>query len=112
MIGQDGYVCLPFSERRKMDRYYIDAVKEILSESFSATAFSKSWFVAVIILTSTSMVFMPPIRSNCLSCITLNTFTCNEGLMSPISSRKIVPPLANSNLPVLPRMAPVKAPFS
>ena len=32
--------------------------------------------------------------------------------MSPISSRKIVPPLAISNLPILRACAPVKAPFS
>ncbi len=32
--------------------------------------------------------------------------------MSPISSRKIVPPWASSNRPSLVRIAPVKAPFS
>ncbi len=32
--------------------------------------------------------------------------------MSPISSRKMVPPLACSNLPSLRSTAPVKAPFS
>ena len=38
--------------------------------------------------------------------------TWSDGEISPISSRNIVPPSANSNLPGLADAAPVKAPFS
>jgi hypothetical protein len=42
-----------------------------------------------------------------------NSFGCISIGMSPISSRKIVPASASSNLPGLPStLAPVNAPFS
>ena len=40
-------------------------------------------------------------RSNSRSCSTRNSFTCTSGETSPISSRKIVPPLASSKRPIL-----------
>jgi len=72
----------------------------------------KSLLVAEMTLISTLIVVEPPTRSNCLSWIALNNLTCNSGLISPISSRKIVPWSASSNRPILERWAPVKAPFS
>ena len=62
--------------------------------------------------TSVLIVSFPPTRSNCWSCSTRSTFACVAGVMSPISSRKSVPPSACSNLPMRLRSAPVNAPFS
>ena len=42
---------------------------------------------------------------------TRSTFACADGLMSPISSRKSVPPFACSNFPVRSAIAPVNDPF-
>src|SRR5439155_1280063 len=55
---------------------------------------------------------LDPSRSNRLSSRTLRTLAWVPRTMSPISSRKSVPPSASSNLPCLRAMAPVKAPFS
>ncbi len=55
---------------------------------------------------------MPPSRENSPSCRTWSSLACSGRLMSPISSRNIVPWLANSNLPGFCWIAPVKAPRS
>ena len=65
-----------------------------------------------IILTSTVMVLVPPKRSNCFSWRTRRSLDCSGRGSSPISSRKRVPPSANSKRPILTAVAPVKAPFS
>src|SRR5256885_6949997 len=46
------------------------------------------------------------------SCSTRNSFTCVAGDISPISSRKKVPPRAAANSPCLSRTAPVNDPFT
>jgi hypothetical protein len=71
-----------------------------------------SLFVAAIMRTLTFTVSVPPTRSNSRSCSTRSSFTCVLRLMSPISSRKSVPPSASSNRPFLRAVAPVNAPFS
>ena len=68
--------------------------------------------MALIILTSTVRVSAPPRRSNFCSCKTRRSFDCVLRLMSPISSRNIVPLFASSNLANLLSVAPVNAPFS
>ena len=50
--------------------------------------------------TSTWIGWLPPTRSNVPLCSTRRIFVCVAGVMSPISSRKIVPPLHCSNLPM------------
>jgi hypothetical protein len=69
-------------------------------------------FVAAITRVFTLSVSRPPTRSNFCSCSTRSTFACVERLMSPISSRKIVPPCACSNFPIFVCDAPVNAPRS
>ena len=54
----------------------------------------------------------PPSREYWWSCSTCSSLACRCVLISAISSRKIVPLLASSNLPGLERTAPVKAPCS
>ena len=49
---------------------------------------------------------MPPTRSNSLSCSARRSFTCISIGISPISSRKSVPPLASSKRPGLLATAP------
>ena len=51
--------------------------------------------------TSTEISSVPPTRKKRRSCSTRSRSTCSLGEMSPISSRKIVPPSASSNLPLL-----------
>ena len=65
-----------------------------------------------MILTLTFLVLVSPTLSNSLSWRTLKSFGCNERGISPISSRKIVPPSASSNFPILSFMAPLKAPLT
>src|SRR6266545_4226964 len=62
--------------------------------------------------TSTRIVSLPPTRSKACSSRTRRTLACVLRLMSPISSRKSVPPSASSNLPRRRATAPVKAPRS
>ena len=72
----------------------------------------KSRFVAAITRTSVRIGRVPPTRSNSCSCKTRSKAIWASGGSSPTSSRKSVPPLANSNLPKRCWVAPVKAPFS
>ena len=58
------------------------------------------------------MVLFPPTLSNSFSCNTRNSLACKEGAISLISSKRIVPPSANSKRPSRRSVAPVKAPFS
>ena len=65
-----------------------------------------------MIRTSTCISPSPPILLILFSCSTLSTLAWAFRLMSPISSRKIVPPLASSNFPFFCLIAEVKEPFS
>ena len=56
------------------------------------------------------MVRVSPNRSTSRSCKTRKSFGCSSRGISPISSSNRVPPFANSNLPALGSVAPVKAP--
>ena len=72
----------------------------------------RSRFVAASNRTSACRVWFPPTRSKVRSPSTRRILTCTEGSISPISSRKSVPPAACSNRPIRRSVAPVKAPFS
>ena len=56
-------------------------------------------FIAVIILTSTIRVSLPPILLTQPSCITLKSFACRGKSIEFISSKNRVPPSANSKSP-------------
>ena len=78
-------------------------------------AISSSRFLLVAAMTRTSTVdrlLRTRSRSTSPSCSTRSTFACVRRLMSPTSSRKIVPPSASSNLPICFSVAPVNEPFS
>ena len=68
--------------------------------------------VAQTMRTSTGISSRPPTRSMTRSCRKRNSFPCNAGERSPISSRKSVPLFAVSIFPGVCFVAPVKAPFS
>ena len=68
--------------------------------------------MAATILTFTFISLSEPTLEILLSCKARNTFACADKLISPISSKKIVPPFAASNLPALSLFAPVKEPFT
>jgi len=75
-------------------------------------AICKLRFVAATTRTFVWMDRLPPTRSNSCSCKTRNSAICVSIGSSPTSSRKIVPPSANSNRPTRRCTAPVKEPFS
>ena len=72
----------------------------------------RRWFVAARMRTFTRISFCPPTRWNSCCSSTRRSFVCVWGGISPISSRKIVPPWASSNSPLRESIAPVNAPFS
>ena len=74
-------------------------------------SFSRSLLVAAMTRTSTLSVRADPTRSTSPSCSTRRTLACVLRLMSPISSRKIVPRSACSNLPICFSVAPVNEPL-
>ena len=76
-----------------------------------ATACSSGLCVAAITRTSTLMDWLPPTRSNAPDWRTRRILAWVASVMSPISSRKIVPPSHCSNLPMRWAAAPVNAPF-
>src|SRR6267154_2627075 len=78
----------------------------------SLTIASRSRLVAAIKRASVRSVRELPSRSNSLSCSTRRSLVCNSRGISPISSKKIVPPLATSKRPMRCAIAPVNAPFS
>ncbi len=69
-------------------------------------------FVAATTLTLIGICVVPPTRVSFLSSSTRSSFTCVDGRISPISSRKSVPSSASSNRPMRRSAAPVNAPFS
>src|SRR5205809_665762 len=73
---------------------------------------SKSRLVAATTRTSTGIASVPPTGIASRSCSTRSSFTCVAGDISPISSRKNVPPRAAANSPCLSRTAPVNDPFT
>src|SRR6266436_3710615 len=75
-------------------------------------AASKSRLVAAITRTFVRMDPVPPTRPNSCSCRTRKRAIWVSAGSSPISSRKMVPPSANSKRPKRRWVAPVKAPFS
>ncbi len=66
--------------------------------------------VAATTRTSTVRRWLEPSTSKVRSCSTRSSFTCDAGSRSPISSRKIVPPLAISKRPLRSWRASVNAP--
>ncbi len=72
----------------------------------------KSLLVAATTRTFNAMGDWPPKRVNVRSCNTRNNLVCNDIGISPISSKKMVPPCACSNRPLCSFNAPVNAPFS
>src|SRR5579862_1996255 len=74
------------------------------------TQAQRSRLVATTNRASTRMLSLPPTGLMVLSCIARRSFACNSRGNSPTSSKKMVPPLAATNGPVLLQTAPVKAP--
>ena len=68
--------------------------------------------MAAIIRASDLIISLPPTRVNPPSCKTRSNRVWASGGISPISSRKSVPPLAWAKRPSMRRSAPVNAPFS
>ncbi len=78
----------------------------------SRTRSSRSRWVAAMMRTSTISALRPPTGVTSPDCSTRSSFACRSSGMSPISSRKSVPPLASRKRPAREFVAPVKAPRS
>ncbi len=65
-----------------------------------------------MIRTSTGIASVAPTGMTSRSCSTRSSFTWSDGGISPISSRKKLPPRAAANRPCLSRTAPVNEPFT
>ncbi len=101
--SRSGGTRIGITERRKY--------RSSRNSPFSISSSSR-WLVAAITRTSTWIVFCEPMRSTSPSWSTRSTLAWVRRLMSPTSSRKIVPLWASSNLPICFSVAPVKEPFS
>jgi hypothetical protein len=86
-------------ERRHLDRHDAQPVVEILANWPRGTASSSGRFVAAMMRTSTCCVATLPTGSKRPFSRTRSSFTWSFGLISPISSRKIVPPSASLKRP-------------
>src|SRR5471030_853345 len=82
-----------------------------MRNSFSATSPVRFSLVAATTRTLTRRVYVLPSLSNSCSCSTRSSFACNSSGISPISSKKSVPPSAASKRPNFCATAPVKALF-
>ena len=79
---------------------------------FCSTASCRSRLVAATMRISTSWVCTPPMRSKLLASRIRSIFDWTCSGSSPISSKKIVPLSASSNLPMALESAPVYDPLS
>jgi len=109
---QERNIPLAFPQGRNMHRKTFKRKKRSDRNFCSLTIASKSRFVAAIRRASVRSVRELPNRSNSLSCSTRSSLVCNSRGISPISSKKIVPPLATSKRPMRCAIAPVNAPLS
>src|SRR5437879_4848529 len=110
VIGQDRQVLHPFAKPRKGDRERIEPIEEVPRNSVRCIAVSRSRFVAAMTRTRTRRVATSPTGLISPAWSTRRSLPCISSGISPISSRKIVPPSAFSNRPTLSAMAPVNAP--
>ena len=90
---------MPLPQGGDVDLDDVEAVVEVLAELPSSSFFFRSRWVAATIRTSTLKVWFPPTRSNSRSSRKRSSLTWTVGEMSPISSRKSVPPSAISKRP-------------
>jgi hypothetical protein len=98
MTHEVGNVFEPLAKRRQSERDDVEPVEQILPEQ--------------MILTLVRIGVRPPTVVYSPSCSTRKSRVCASIGISPISSRKSVPPSACSKRPTWRVWAPVKAPFS
>ena len=112
ILGERRYVFSSLSQRRKINRHNVKAIVEIFTEPS---------FLNETLQIPVGGGDDPDIDRNGYNTpnpleLTLlkerKSLACSSPETSPISSKKIVPPWANSILPVLRRCAPVNAPCS
>ena len=107
-----GYVFFPCPQRRDLDRKDIEAVSAI---HFKSASVDRRLQVAIGGGNHSNIGSNCLVSANALEFTLLETRSsaiCVSAGSSPISSRKIVPPSATSNLPRRCCNAPVNAPFS
>ena len=88
------------AQRRQLQREDVQAVVQVLAELSLATAFAQIAIGGGDDADVDLDRALPPTRSNSRSWSTRSSFTCTSSGISPISSRKIVPPSASSKRPM------------
>ena len=100
VLDQQRDVVLAVAQRRHVDVDDVEPVVEVLAEPALLDLAARSRFVAAMTRTSTLIGRLEPMRSNSRSWSTRRSFACVASGISPISSRKSVPPLAVSKRPL------------
>jgi len=100
ILDEQRDVSAPLTKRRHMDGEHIQAVEQILTE----TALRNRRIQIPVVAASNAYINRdgsePPIRSNVRSWSARKSATWVSGGNSPISSKKSVPPSADSNRPI------------
>ena len=100
MAHQVRDVLAPLAQRRQLELDALEAVVEVLAEpSLGDQRLEVAVGRGHQRARRPGSARSPPTRTTSRSCRARSSFTCSAGGMSPISSRKSVPPSASSNLP-------------
>jgi hypothetical protein len=110
VFGQQRDVLAPLAQRRQVHRDDIDPIEQIFSKAAARDQLLQILIRRGDTRMSACTSSVPPSRRNRRSCSTRSSFTCIVVFISPISSRKMVPPSAASIRPFLFESAPVNAP--
>src|SRR3984893_17367317 len=99
MLREIADILEAFAQRRQPQREDVQTEKQILAEEALADQAAKSLLVAAMIRTFALMAARPPTVVYSPCCSTRKSLVCASIGMSPISSRKRVPPSACSKRP-------------
>ena len=104
--------CEPLAQRRHANRHHAEPVEQVLAGTCPPRPAREPAIRRRDDADADADRCSPPTRWSSPSCRMRSSFACAASCRSPISSRKIVPPSASSNLPRRSAAAPVNAPFS
>ena len=110
MLGEQADVLDAVAQRRHLDEIAREAEVQVLAEGAAAIRSSRSALVAATMRTSTRFAWLAPTGTISPSSSTRSSLAWSAGAISPISSRKSVPPSASSNHPLRSDVAPVNEP--
>ena len=110
VVGERRDLHAPLAQRRQVQPDDAETVEEVLAEAALADERSRSALVATMRRTSTRLGWVSPIGWISFDSRKRSSLGWTSRLVSPISSRKSVPPAAARMTPWKLSTAPVKAP--